>query len=651
MFKSRQQKIDYAGQMQAIRKSQAVIEFDMDGNILDANENFLAAVGYALDEVKGRHHGMFVGHAHSESLEYKGFWNSLRRGEYQAGEFRRFGKGGKEIWIQASYNPIIGRDGKPFKVVKYASDVTAQKIQGADYAGQIAAIDKSQAVIEFDMTGKIVNANANFLNAVGYSIDEIRGQNHGMFVDAAYRDGLEYKSFWDSLRRGEYRAGEFHRYGKGGREIWIQASYNPILDISGKPFKVVKYASDITQMVTMRQENERGIKECIAVLEELSAGNFTRKMQLQYNGTFAEIKKALNATIDVLNSSMTECVETLGQVSQGNLDKKIEGDYQGSFAKIKDALNGTVSHLCEMVSRIYGSADAVKHAASEIATGSGDLSARTEQQASSLEQTAASMEEMTGTIRQNSQNSANAKKLSLTANSVADEGGRVVEQAVAAMANIERSSQKISDIISVIDEIAFQTNLLALNAAVEAARAGDAGKGFAVVASEVRSLAGRSATASKEIKSLIGESASEVRVGAELVNRAGKTLKEIVASVGQVTGIVSDIASASVQQANGIGEINVAVAQMDEMTQQNAALVEQNTAAAQSMVEQAKELEALISFFKTSNLIAEKKDAGVTDKSAVSKAQVKRPLVKARANGNVVTVQSAAEQGAGWQEF
>jgi methyl-accepting chemotaxis protein len=238
---------DYAGQIAAISKSQAVIEFKMDGTIIAANDNFLSAMGYTLEEVRGKHHSMFVEEAYRQSPEYREFWAKLNRGEYVAGEFKRIGKGGREVWIQASYNPILGLDGKPFKVVKYATDVTQQKLTMADYSGQIAAISKSQAVIEFKMDGTIIAANDNFLNAMGYTLEEVKGKHHSMFVEEAHRNGPDYREFWAKLNRGEYVAGEFKRIGKGGREVWIQASYNPILDLNGKPFKVVKYATDITQ--------------------------------------------------------------------------------------------------------------------------------------------------------------------------------------------------------------------------------------------------------------------------------------------------------------------------------------------------------------------------------------------------------------------
>ena len=238
----------------AIGKSQAVIEFATDGTILTANDNFLATLGYALAEIEGRHHRMFVEPAYQNSSEYADFWARLQRGEYQAGEYKRLAKGGREVWIQASYNPIFGADGRPSKVVKFATDITTAKMLAANNSGQIAAIGKSQAVIEFQMDGTILTANQNFLDTVGYSLDEIKGRHHRMFVETAYQNSSEYADFWARLNRGEYQAGEYRRIGKGGKEVWIQASYNPILDLNGKPAKVIKYATDVTAQIVMREK-------------------------------------------------------------------------------------------------------------------------------------------------------------------------------------------------------------------------------------------------------------------------------------------------------------------------------------------------------------------------------------------------------------
>ena len=464
-------------------------------------------------------------------------------------------------------------------------------IKNNEYAGMISALRRVQGTIEFDLDGTILDANQNFLDVVGYSLDEIKGQKHSMFLIGDEGKSPEYAQFWDNLRRGIAQIAEFNRKGKGGKSVWIQASYNPILDLDGKPFKVVKFATDMTKQ-------KEAIAQVNKIIGSASSGDLTPRIDTrEFTGFYGEMTNNMNSLMDTVSSPVNEAVHVLSKMAQGDLTQSMTGNYEGSFAVMRDALDATMQKLKETVQQIVVTSASVKSAASEIATGSSDLSMRTEQQASSLEETAASMEELTGTVRQNAQSATHANELSSRASQVADAGGKVVSDAVGAMSSIEKSSQKISDIIGVIDEIAFQTNLLALNAAVEAARAGDAGKGFAVVASEVRALAGRSASASKEIKALINESASQVKSGAALVNEAGETLKNIVSSVSQVATIVSDIAVASKQQATGIDEINAAVSQMDEVTQQNAALVEENTAAAHSMLEQAKRLEAMTGFF------------------------------------------------------
>ena len=238
--------------LDALNKSQAVIEFNLDGTIVTANPNFLNAMGYRLDEIQGKHHSMFVDPELRDRPEYRAFWDALRRGEHQSREFLRIAKGGRQVWIQASYNPLLGRGGKPYKVVKFATDITEQKLKSADYEGQIAAIHKSQAVIEFNLDGTVITANENFLKTLGYRLDEIEGKHHRMFVEPQYRDSAAYRDFWDSLRRGDYQAAEYKRVGKGGKAVWIQASYNPIRGADGKLVKVVKFATDTTAQVEDR---------------------------------------------------------------------------------------------------------------------------------------------------------------------------------------------------------------------------------------------------------------------------------------------------------------------------------------------------------------------------------------------------------------
>jgi methyl-accepting chemotaxis protein len=542
-----------AGQLDAINRSQARIEFDLDGQILDANENFLSAMGYTLAEVKGQHHSLFVTPEEKASPAYKQFWADLGRGEFSRGQYLRLGKGGKEIWIQASYNPILGAGGKPVGVIKYAFDVTEQKNRLADLEGQRAAIDKAQAVIEFDLTGKILTANQNFLSVLGYSLPEIVGQHHRLFVDPTERETPAYRAFWERLGKGEYDAGQYRRIGKGGKEIWIQASYNPILDAQGRPYKVVKFASDITATFKGKQL-EAAVQETSAVIERAKGKDLT------------------------------------GRVS---LDGK-----SGEVATLCTGVNDLLDTLAEVVGAVRDISARIDGASLKITSDSQQLAERTEANAASLQQTAATTEELAASVKHSAGNSKMAVQLGNEASEVAARGGAIVTEAVAAMGRIEQASSGISEIISMIDEIAFQTNLLALNAAVEAARAGDAGRGFAVVATEVRALAARCSESANGVKTLIANSAQQIQAGVGLVKDAGTTLGEIVGAASKVASTVSEISQATTEQANGIDEMARTVAHMDEITQQNSLLAEQSAKVARDLQQETEALSTMVSAFQ-----------------------------------------------------
>jgi methyl-accepting chemotaxis protein len=637
---------DYAGQIAAIGKSQAVIEFNMDGTIITANDNFLSTLGYRLEEVQSQHHSMFVESAYKESAEYREFWEKLRRGEYDSRECKRIGKGGKEVWIQASYNPIMDLNGKLFKVVKYATDITQQKLQNADYLGQIKSIAKAQAVIEFNMDGTIITANDNFLNAMGYRLEEVQGQHHSIFIEPEFKASVEYREFWDKLNRGEYEAKEYKRIGKSGREVWIQASYNPIMDLNGKPFKVVKYATDITAQM-------RALAEIDGLVQNAVAGQLENRIDTSSaEGFIASLGNGINDLMDAVVKPLNAAQQVISALADGDLTQEMLGEYGGVFAELKDSLNETVDNLSDMVDKILLGSDSILTSADEISKGNTDLSQRTEEQASSLEETASSMEEMTSTVKQNAGNAREANQLATAAREQAEKGGDVVKNAVVAMSEINVSSKKIADIIGVIDEIAFQTNLLALNAAVEAARAGEQGRGFAVVAGEVRNLAQRSAGAAKEIKGLISDSVEKVNEGSRLVDESGKTLDEIVNAVKKVSDIISEIAAASSEQSAGIEEVNKAITQMDEMTQQNAALVEEATAASEAMNEEAKALDDLMQFFSLDEFEEEpvKAPPKRRRKRAVRAEQlapVEKPARRIRKARKVLP----SDDGDEWEEF
>jgi methyl-accepting chemotaxis protein len=315
-----------SGKISSINRSQAVIEFNLDGTIITANDNFLKAMGYTLAEIQGKHHSMFVEPAERDSAAYREFWAALNRGEYQAKEYKRFGKGGREVWILASYNPILDERGKPFGVVKFATDITAQKLKTADSAGQLAAIGKSQAVIEFNLDGSIIDANDNFLHALGYTLAEIKGRHHSTFVEPSERDSAAYREFWARLNRGEYQTGEYKRIGKGGREVYIQASYNPILDLNGKPFKVVKYASDVTRQVLVRMGNER----VRGMMETVAAG-----------------AEELNASVREISAAMVKSRET----ALGAVERVTSADSQAK--RLSDAAQA-MSGIAQMIGDITG---------------------------------------------------------------------------------------------------------------------------------------------------------------------------------------------------------------------------------------------------------------------------------------------------------
>jgi len=608
----------------ALDKVLAIIEFTMDGRVLYANQKFLETFGYSLTEIQGQHHGMFVDPAYRESAEYKNFWQKLGAGQYDTGEYKRFTKDGKAIWIQSSYNPILNGSGKPCKVIKYATDITAQKMRNVDFAGQIAAINRVMEVIEFSLDGTVLTANENFLKTFGYTLDEVRGKHHRLFVTPSDRDSQEYRSFWQKLGRGECNAGQFKRVSKTGQEVWIEAFYNPILDADGKPYKVVKYATNITEQQKRNTDAEgqmAAVNRVMAVIEFALDGtvlaandNFLKT----FGYTLEEVRGQHHRMFvpeDYRNSAdYRQFWEKLGRAefSAGKFQRVgkhgkgvwIEASYNpilGADGKpykvVKYATDitaqiSTQHQLEQTLSDLQEAVAVINSAVREISSGNEEMASRTQTQAASLQKTASSMEQLTGTVKQNSDNARLASELAVTATDVARRGSDIVNEVNGTMEQIYQSSKRITEIIGVIDGIAFQTNILALNAAVEAARAGEQGRGFGVVASEVRNLAQRCAGASKEIRTLIVESSEKVEAGTIQVRGAGDTMNEIVASTVKVSEIVGDIAAASEEQSIGLDQINTSIVQIDESTQQNATLVREVSESAMRLEEQAAQLYA-----------------------------------------------------------
>ncbi|TDY35602.1 methyl-accepting chemotaxis sensory transducer with Pas/Pac sensor [Janthinobacterium sp. 75] len=556
---SKRRNADYEGKIDAISKAQAVIEFRLDGTILDANDNFLKSVGYTLDEIKGQHHRMFCLPEYARSDEYVQFWHKLGQGQFDAGEYKRLTKDGREIWLNASYNPIFDVEGRPFKVVKFASDVTALKKRNAEYEGKVSAIGKAQAVIEFDMQGNVLDANDNFLAVMDYDLSDIQGEHHRMFCEPEFASSAEYKKFWQKLNRGEFDAGRYKRLGNHGKVVWIQATYNPILDLNGKPYKVVKFAIDISEQVNL----ENSIQS--------KAANDSRKV---------------NALLD-----------SVARAAQGDLTCNIvpEGDepidlLAGGISKMIVDLRGVIGNV---VSAANGFADA-SHTIAERATG---VAVGTQALGATVEEMNASIDGLTFSINSIAENTSNADFLAKATQQEAEAGARAVAKSIEAMDLINRSSEDIGEIVKVISEIANQTNMLAFNAAIEAARAGEHGLGFSVVADEVRKLAERSSQATKEISKLINESVKRVSTGSEISRQASDAFDKIVSGVAKTTLAISDISKAANEQLLTAREVSTAIQYIAEETEKSAANCDSIARSTDGLNERAGSLNQTVSGF------------------------------------------------------
>ncbi len=723
----------------AIHSSRMVMEFKLDGTIIDANDLFLEVMGYKRDEIAGKKYSVLVEESFGRSDAYKDFLKAFARGEFCQQECKRLSKDGKEIWLVAAYYPILDLDGKPFKIIEVASNVTAQKLLNSNYAAQIEAIGKSQAVIEFNMDGTVITANNNFLHALGYTLEEIKGKHHSMFVEEAYRRSSEYSEFWAKLNRGEYQAAEYKRIGKGGKEVWIQASYNPIMDLNGKPFKVVKYATDVTQTklavkaiagyidrigqgeipekvttdyvgdfklikdnlnacidglsalrevsaVTQRMavndytkrvegnyvgifaELGRGVNEVqerirhiISTTKKISEGNLedlpaykkigrrsendelvpsltammvklqalvtdaeilskaavegklsNRADASQHEGEFRKVIQGVNETLDAVVGPIQEAGSVLKKIAGGDLTAQVVGDYQGDHADIKNHINAMTEGLRASMQSIAENAQSLSSASEELTATSQQMSANAEETSAqanvvsagaeqvnkNLQTVATGTEEMSASIKEIAKNAHESAKVATSAVKVADETNQIVSK-------LGDSSTEIGQVIKVITSIAQQTNLLALNATIEAARAGEAGKGFAVVANEVKELAKQTAKATEDISRKIEAIQGDTKGAVTAISQIGEVIKQvndisntIATAVEEQNATTNEMARNVSEAAKGSGEITTNIAGVADAAKSTTQGAEDSLKAAQALSKMSGDLQNLVSQFK-----------------------------------------------------
>ena len=597
-----------------------ISETDLKGYITYVNDKHCEVSQYSREELIGQNQNI-VRHPDMDKAVYKELWSTVGRGQIFRGPIKNRKKDGTPYYVDGIFAPVLGPNGKPIKYlgVRYENtDVTIEK-QSAD--GIINAINASYAYIEFDLKGNIITANDNFLAVMGYSLNEIVGKHHKIFVDPTYVNSSEYVKFWNDLAMGISQNDLFKRISRSGKEVWIQAIYSPVKDEMGRIVKFVKIATDVTAATQASFATQKASAEVTRVLKSIGNGDLSQKYSINSLAELKEMGDSLNETIELLNSQKNaefqtqlaakEVSRVINSLAEGDLTQKYSINSSGELKIMGESLNKTIDVLSDLINKVIFNADNIAAASVQMSSSAQQLSEGATGQASSVEEISSSMEEMTANIQQNTSNSRQTEKISTTA------AVDIIQSKESVLAT-ENSMKLIASKISIIGEISRQTNLLALNAAVEAARAGEHGRGFAVVAAEVRKLAERSQLAATEIDEV---SAKSVNVAQE----SGKMLSEVVPNIQKTSDLVQEITASSIEQSSGAEQINNAIQNLNNVVQENAATAEEMAAGAEELSAQAEELQDAVSFFKIERV---KKNSTIQNKDVfVSAKKTSNPTI------------------------